>query len=129
MDYLKDNKRKVLILFYNFNNYIDKLSDLKKFDNFTNVIRKNENINIVVVDDYLKLKALQFADWFRVLFNLSDGLWIGKGVSEQTLFHISAVNKEMLQNFKNNMGYLIAENRATLCKLIDFQFDDEGDKE
>ncbi len=129
MNYLKNNERKVLILFYNFNNYIDKLSDLKKFDNFTNVIRKNENINIVVVDDYLKLKALQFADWFRVLFNLSDGLWIGKGVSEQTLFHISAVNKEMLQNFKNNMGYLIAENRATLCKLIDFQFDDEGDKE
>ena len=70
----------------------------------------------------------QFEDWFKTAFNTGYGIWIGKGVSDQGLFRIAAMNKEMMQDVKTDMGYLISESRGILCKFIDFISDSEGDQ-
>ena len=47
-------------------------------------------------------------------------MWIGKGITDQSLFKVPSFSKEMTQPIPNNMGYIINENNPNLCKLIDF---------
>ena len=120
--------QKVVIFIYNVSKYLAKLEDSKKLNDLFNAVKGLENISIIIVDDAIKLKALQFEEWFKLAFSSTDGVWIGKGVSEQSLFRLSVVNKEMMKELKNDMGYVVSESRALLCKYIDFISEDEGDK-
>ena len=102
-----------------------KIDDKTKIGNFVKIIKEYEKISLIVVDDYSKIKSFAFETWFTEGFNLSNGLWIGKGISEQNLFRISSINKEMTKEINSNMGYLINENASSLIKLIDFVSTDE----
>ena len=66
------------------------------------------------------MKAVKFDEWFKDIFSVNDGIWIGKGASEQSLFSLGGITKEMMQSYKNDMGYLISESTGTLCRFIDF---------
>ncbi|MBQ9011196.1 MAG: hypothetical protein IJ093_00920, partial [Bacilli bacterium] len=98
-----------------------------KFENLLAKIKLYENFSIIIVDDYTKIKSTEFETWFRNSFNVNDGIWIGRGISDQNLLHISGLTKEMTVNYKNDMGYVISENMATLCRFIDYVTADEGD--
>ena len=52
--------------------------------------------------------------------SINDGIWVGKGMSDQGLFHLTTITRDMQKEYKNDMGYIINESSATLCKLIDF---------
>ena len=115
------NEFKSSILFINnVEKFISKIEDINKLNQLIEVIKKCENVNIIVADDFNKLKNIQFDQWFKDIFSLNDGIWIGKGISEQSLFRISTITKDMRTNQKDNMGYYISENTGTLCKMIDF---------
>ena len=118
---------KTAIIIYNMNKFINSLSDINKLNELTKIAKKSENTCIIIVDDQRKLIAVKFDEWFKDIFSINDGIWVGKGVSEQSLFNISGITKEMMQNYKNDMGYLISESSGTLCRLIDFVTSDDED--
>ena len=90
-------------------------------------LKKYEKIGIIVVDDTNKLKAQQYETWFSSNFSTSDGIWIGRGVSD-SLLRLSTIEKEMMKDIKNNMGYFIQEGMATKIKFIDFiSTENDGD--
>ena len=119
---------KTAIIIYNVNKYISKLSDISKLNNLSNLAKKSENVCIIIADDQKKLKAIKFDEWFKDIFSINDGIWVGKGASDQSLFSLGGITKEMMQNYKNDMGFLISESSGTLCRLIDF-FTVEDDEE
>ena len=84
------------------------------------LLKSYEKISLIVVDDYSKIKSYAFENWFTEIFTVNEGLCIGRVISEQNLFRLSSVNKEMAKEIDNNMGYLIRENTGSLIKLIDF---------
>ena len=116
---------KTAIIIYNMNKYVNSLSDINKLNELSKVAKKSENVCIIIADDQKKLKAVKFDEWFKDTFSINDGIWIGKGASEQTLFSLGGITKEMMQNYKNDMGYLISESSGTLCRLIDFVTSDD----
>ena len=70
-----------------------------------------------------------YESWFSSLVNKNEGIWIGKGISNQNAFQLGMVTREMNAEIKNDMGYFISEGSATLCKFIDFvSKDDENGK-
>ena len=81
-----------------------------------------------MIDDVSKIKNYSFESWLTSIVNFNDGIWIGKGISDQNLFHLSVVNKLMTQDLKNDMGYYISEGSVTLCKFIDFFTEEENGK-
>ena len=124
IDYVKkliDKKASIegTIVIYGFNKFMTSI-DSNKFSELLDLIKKYEKINIVVIDDATKIKSFAYESWFGSMFSISDGIWIGKGIGDQTLFRISNIKKEMLQEIKNDMGYVINESNAVLCRLIDF---------
>lgn len=113
------------IIIYGLNKFVNKIDDKTKLTNFVKNIKEYEKVSLIIVDDYSKIKSFAFETWFTGIFNLSEGLWVGKGISEQNLFRISSINKEMTKDINNNMGYLISENASSLIKLINFVSNDE----
>ena len=118
-----------VILIYGIDKLISKLEDKQKLSTLIDTTKKYEKFSVIIVDDELKLKAYAYENWFTQLFKTSDGLWIGKGISEQSLLKVSNYNRNMNQEIKNNLGYLVQESRATLIKLIDFYSKEDDNNE
>ena len=108
-----------MLVIYGFNKFVSTV-DKEKFSKLIDTIKKYEKMNIIVIDDAAKIKALAFESWFTSTFSVNDGIWIGKGISDQSVFRLTTVKKEMLQDIKTDMGYVINESSATLCRFIDF---------
>ena len=83
-------------------------------------MKKYEKINMIIVETSNQMKPYIYETWFTQNFNASDGIWIGKGLSDQALLRISNVSKEMTLDYKNDMGYIVSEGSGTLVKLIDY---------
>ena len=127
---LINNKQEVngvIIIYgvYKFMNIIDK----DKMDLLSENLKKYEKISLIMIDDYNKFKNFSFDLWFSNIVNLNDGIWIGKGIVDQSLFHLSSINKEMTIDIKNNMGYFISEGSVTMCKFVDLftRNDEDGE--
>ena len=110
---------KVVIVINGIYKVISKLNEGSKLENLFKKIKKYEKIGVVILEDATKIKNYIYDDWFSI-FNLNDGLWIGKGMSDQSVFKYSNYTKEMTYDYKNDMGFYINEGTATLCKVLNF---------
>ena len=108
---------------------LSKLSGSSKIEKMIEKIKKYEKICVVLVEDGTKLKNYAYDEWFKSIFSTNDGLWIGKGMADQTVFKYSNYSKDMTKDFKNDMGYFVAEGTATLSKVLDFYPIKEEDDE
>ena len=116
-----------MILIYNLTRFLSKLEEANKFVDLLEKLKSYENMSIIIVDDHAKIKGLEFESWFRGAFSVNDGVWIGRGITDQNLLHLSSLTKEMTFNYKNDMGYMVSENMGTLCRFIDFVSTEEED--
>ena len=119
-------KTQSVILINGITKFLASLNDKSKFDNLIENIKKYENMALFIVDAGSKIKDLLFEGWFNSLFSINDGIWIGKGIADQSIIRLSTITKDMTIEYKNDMGYFVQENSATLLKYIDFIT--EGDK-
>ena len=79
---------------------------------------------MIVVEDYNKLKSYCFDSWFTTIFNLNNGLWIGRGIVDQNLLRLSTMTKEMTKDYKNKIYNQIPinTNELELKNLSSFHF-------
>lgn len=120
-----------VIIINGINKLITKVENQTKINDLLKKIKLYEKIAIIIIDDYQSIRKYNFEEWFTSNFNLNDGIWIGKGISDQNLLHLTNITREMTKEYKNDMGYIVSEGSATLCKFINFiekQGDDSNGK-
>ena len=117
-----------MIIIYGVDKILSKLDDTSLFEQLFEKVKKYEHISVVIVDDHIKLKKYAFENWFSTYLNTNDGIWIGRGITEQSLIRIANMSKEMTKNYKNDMGYYVSEGVGALCRLIDFITEDKDEK-
>lgn len=115
-----------IVLIYGVSKFITKVNDNTKVLEFIKKIKEYEKISVIIVDDASKIKQYAFESWFNGTFSTNDGIFIGRGISDQNLLHLSTVTREMSKDIKNDMAYLINEGYTTLFKTIDF-ISEEGE--
>ena len=120
-------EEEAIIIIYGLDKFINNIQDTKKIEEFNKLLKQYEHISIIGIDDANKIKSFAYETWFKELYNTNDGIWIGKGIVDQSAIKLNNINREMSKDIKNNMGYLITENSGELIKLIDFITKDEGD--
>ncbi len=121
----KEQSEEKIVLIYGINKLINKISSSEVINNLVKAIKEYEKVGLIIVDDSSKLKKkYAFEQWFSI-FSINDGIWVGKGMADQNLFHLTVINKEMTKNYNNDMGYVISESTATLTKYIDFVSNNE----
>ena len=116
---IEDTNNQVLII-YGISKLIDNLENPKELEDFLKEFSKNQKAKIIIVEDQNKLKTYAIEVWYRSNFSSNDGIWIGKGVSDQGIIKIGQIKKEHMQDIKNNFGYVINDGTANLTKFIDF---------
>ena len=94
--------------------------DNKKLDEFFELIKNSDNSRLILADRAKGLKVIEVDTWYSKVKNNSDGIWIGKGFGDQTIFRISKITKDMTQPIPNNYGMYVSENDATIIKMIEF---------
>ena len=99
---------------------ISSLSDKNKFATFVDTLKSYEKISIIVSETPNQFKTVNYEQWFTQNFSTSDGIWIGKGLSDQNILHLANIKKDSTLNYPNNMGFQINEGTTTLLKFIDF---------
>ena len=114
-----------LILIYGLSSFLSKLEDKKTIEKLLTAIKEYEEINVIIVEEVSKLKDYTYESWFRSGFSLDSGLWIGKGLYNQSFFNVFQLGKDTSADISNDMGYLISDNQCILCKLLDFFSKDE----
>ena len=125
-DLESENKNgRTLLIIYGVEKTASKLSNQDILEEISDKIKKSENANLILVDAARKLKALDYETWYSSITTNSDGIWIGKGMDDQSVFSISAITKEMSKKYGNNFGWCIKDQEAELIKLLDF--DEKGD--
>ena len=82
-----------IILIYGLNKLTSKTNNTSKLENIIKKIKEYEKISIIAVDDVAKIKALTYESWFINLFSTTDGIWIGRGITYQSLLKLSTVTK------------------------------------
>lgn len=122
VDDLKNKNSSIngLIVIYGLQKFVDLVDDSKLLETFTNNLKKYENISLLVVDDVSRIKKYAFETWFKDVSNTNNGIWVGRGISDQSLLHVSNMKREMLADIKDDMGYVIVDGATTLTRFIDF---------
>ena len=118
-----------IIIIYGLDKFISKLENTSNMSKLTDIIKKNDKFRFILLDDATKLKQYAFEQWFSKNVSLSDGLWIGKGIGDQTLFKTGVFKKEFNANISNSYGYYISEATTEHIKLIDFTKKQQGDND
>ncbi len=118
-----------VIYFYGMSKILDKIVDKTKLVTLFELAKKNEKTMILVSDDIAKLKNFTFEKWYQGNFSPSDGIFVGKGVSEQTLMKISNFHNELTKEYPNNIGFRISESSYRIVKLLEFEKGKEEEEE
>ena len=113
----KQNTEGVIVIF-GLNKFLNSLND-HSMDDLSKVLKKYEKIPLIMVEEVNKFKSYLYESWLTSIINASDGVWVGKGVADQSLIRISGFSKELTQELPNNMGIFISEGSYQVTKLID----------
>ncbi len=118
-----------IYIFYGIEKLKTKI-DIKKLDKLSSQITASDNSNIIICESAKGLKSIEFDPWYAKLKNNSEGIWIGKGLGNQTVFRLNKITKDMTEDYSNNYGFYINEGEAKLIKNIKFNdLEDSGDEE
>ena len=117
---IKQINKKQMLIIYGFDKAISDLVQSDKFEKLINAIKLTGTSRIIIVDDASNMKTYVYEKWFNKNFDTSDGIWIGKGISDQSVFKLGMLKREFMQDITNNYGMYIQEKSPTIIKLIDF---------
>ena len=117
----EDNIKSQIIIIIGISKLLDQLNDINEFTTFLEKTRKYDNAHIIITDDVLKLKKYSFEKWYTDNFYTTEGIYVGKGVTDQTTLKISNYNPELMKPYKNNIGFHIVEGSYKIVKLIEFE--------
>lgn len=106
-------------IFFGFKRLYEQLSDDGK-EKLRLLIEKAEpfyKLHFMIMETASQLGAHQYEAWFKRHVT-GDGLWIGDGVTDQTILRINSLSSELYAEIGSEYGFVFRKNRMTLAKLL-----------
>ena len=72
-------------------------------------------IHVMLIDN---IKTTSYEPWYNTSFDLSEGLWIGSGISNQFTLRVITSARELDDEIEPSFGYIVEKGKATQVKLI-----------
>ena len=120
-----DSAQEGLLIINGVDDLLKKIANQDDLEQLTQALKNYEKIGTIFVETNGRFKNHTLSRWFKNLYNNSNGVWIGDGVSLQTIVSCT-INRAMQAKVKDNsFGYVISDNSAEQCKLLDFFTDDD----
>lgn len=98
----------------------------KNIDELTKRIKDNDNCVCMFVDSNFKMKKLSFESWYLDMAVNSNGIWVGPGVSDQSVIKTNDFNKKYNAKIETDFAWVFKNGSGILTKLINSD-DDSND--
>ncbi len=119
--YEEANEDKTYVFFMSgINNLLGRLEITEKAD-FVKLLeeaKRKRNIKIFIVDTIDTIKNINFESWFKTGIDLSEGIWLGNGISNQFTLKVTTNSRILRAEVEPGFGYCIIKGKAILIKLI-----------
>ena len=119
--YENNNSEKTQIIFISgINTLLNRLDTTEK-NELTKILedcKKYRNIKVIIVDTIDTIKAIAFDGWFKSSVDLSDGIWLGNGISNQFTLKVTTNSRLLRAEVEPGFGYIINKGKTTLVKFI-----------
>lgn len=112
--------QKLVFVLYGIDKIKSEIVDKTKLEKFINGIKDSSNCYLLICDSEKNIKACEYETWFTKAKNNQDGIWIGRGINEQTLIKISNYQKGNT-DINNSFGVSIKDTTPKVFKLINFE--------
>lgn len=112
--------QKLVFVLYGIDKIKSDIVDKTKLEKFINGIKDSSNCYLLICDSEKNIKSCEFETWFNKAKNNQDGIWIGRGVNEQTLIKISNYQKSNTE-INNSFGVSIRDTIPKIFKAINFE--------
>ncbi|KAA0549164.1 type VII secretion protein EssC [Bacillus sp. BGMRC 2118] len=76
------------------------------------------NVHFIINDRVNKLTSMSYESWFKKQVSLTEGIWLGNGISEQYLVKVQKVTPDMYKEIPEDFGYVITKGKPVLVKLL-----------
>ncbi|MFA5693053.1 MAG: type VII secretion protein EssC, partial [Acholeplasmataceae bacterium] len=96
-----------------------------KFDSLLEKGRDLNKFSFILVEEINRLKVFEYDNWFKILINKYDGIWVGRGITEQFILKLGRTTKDLYEEIGNDFGYAVNNGMPTLVKLLDFKLAEE----
>lgn len=118
----KNYNGNILFIFYGIEALKLKLPKTDKLGQLIKEIKNDETSKMIVCDGTKGIKAIDMELWYTPVRNNSDGIWIGRGFTDQQFLKVSNL-RDVTSELKSNYGYCVIDQFANYIKLIDFTND------
>ena len=89
-----------------------------KITELKNKIKSVNNSGVIFVDTGFNLKKMAFESWYNELVINTNGVWVGKGASEQSAIKIGEFNKKYSTKITNDFAWYFKNGEGSIIKLI-----------
>ena len=133
-EYLKgkmnnQEKGNVIILVYGLEKLLNKVTDKKVFETLLENIKQYELSSMIICESVKKVKGFMFENWYSNYINQTEGIFVGRGAGDQSILKIANYSKELMEDYPNNVLFLISEGTYTPVKALEFEKESDEDEE
>ena len=104
----------VNVIITGVNGLLNKISEEQK-TKLTDMLTKVASLGTIKV--IVAIKGLNYETWFKSNAQLSEGIWIGNGISNQFTLKVTTNARLLRAEIDETMGYVIKKGKAVLVKL------------
>lgn len=112
-----DNIERVFVII-GFNNYKKQIDP--NYISYLNSLMQNisrfKRSKIIIIDNYDEFKSLQIEDWFSSAINTNYAIWLGDGVSEQSLLNFDDL-RDSSKEF-SHICYVTFDKNISVVKCV-----------
>lgn len=86
------------------------------------------NITIIIADQVKNISSVAFERWYKANVSLSDGIWIGSGITEQYQMKANKTTSEMHDDITREFGFSLVKGKCIKIKVLNNKAEDEEDE-
>ena len=118
-EYLEKQTKQMLFI-VGMDEFVSKLGQdgINKFGEVLKLNKELSLINITVIDTSEVIRKYAYEEWFNSNVDLSHGIWVGSGVSYQSLFRTSNLERASREEINSDFGFVIQNGKGILVKLL-----------
>ena len=102
------------------NSLLSKVTDIEKTQLIAmfNKLGSVDTARIFLVDNIDAIKGLNYELWFKTNVDLSEGIWLGNGISNQFTLKVTTNSRTLRVEITDEFGYTIKKGKASMIKLM-----------
>jgi len=119
LNQIKGTNEKIVLFLLGFSKLKENLkTNPKLFDEILAKVKDENNIKIIMVDEVSKVNNCIYETWFKNNISRQNGIYIGSGISRQTIIQMTSFNRSLEKEIAPDFGYLITNGKPKMVKFV-----------